>query len=163
MTLQTIADEALTHFTRGEREVDGIGAIFIPKDPANGPQWITDLCREAHKDGSPDGSSMLPDDWRYEFISDVLTCLAEEDDGVARAEERFREWFDGAYIYTNERTAWLASRNDRMGYVDEAKEAFGDMDLTTSLWAGMFTEAQEVWTSVVDSLTEVLEQREEAG
>lgn len=87
------------------------------------PEWMQDVCRAAH-----DSAAMLPDDVRYEMIEDACDAIAEasEEDGD---QEDFTDarssMADGGSVYTNDQTAWLASRVDRYAYVDEAVEEFG--------------------------------------
>lgn len=147
-----LAKEASGYLYRGTREADGIGKILLPKSESEGrPEWFQELCRAAHGD-------MLPDDWRYEFIGDALSCIEEnEDSDEDELSERFREWFDGAYVYTAQQTGWLASRADRHGYCDEAAEELGDcgqFTTTTRIALGMMREAEEVFSAVLAFLTE---------
>jgi hypothetical protein len=78
--------------------------ILLPADGA--PEWFTELCHHAH-------GSMMPDDWRYEFIQDALHALQDgaDEDGID---------LDTLYPYTADRLDWLASHLDRPGYCDEA-------------------------------------------
>jgi len=147
-TLADLAAEARGYFKRGKREAPGIGPILVHKDEA--PEWVKDLSRAAHDDGR-----ILPDDWRFEFIGDALDLIGDMGDveDVDDIRERFREWFDGAYVYTAEQLAWLASSGGRLGYCDEAAEEFGFSGTTLERIAlGMAYEAEEVFESVLSSL-----------
>lgn len=105
-TVHELAAEALANLVHTKR--GGETLIVTIRDGA--PEWVTDLCREAHGD-------MFPDDWRFEFIQDALRAIEEDN-------ENFPD-VDSLYPYTADRTAWLASRCDRAGYCDEAAAGFG--------------------------------------
>jgi hypothetical protein len=60
--VQELAAEAYTSLQR-----DPGRDILLPVDGS--PEWFTDLCRHAH-------GSMMPDDWRDEFIQDALGAIA---------------------------------------------------------------------------------------
>lgn len=160
MKIHNLANEARKALVRGEREAPGIGKVLVHTRGDKllpSEDWITNLCRAAHN-----GGEMLPDDWRYEFIGDALDCIGDrddcEDDDSLR--EAFREWVDGAYVYTGEQLAWLASRADRVGYADEAAEELGlSGGIMERVAVGMMREAEEVFESVLASLRA----REEAG
>lgn len=145
MTIQDLATEALgffERFTRGEGDgSDDNPPLYKTEDQ---PEWVTDLCREAHDDGG--GSmSMLPDDWRYSFIVEVLGTLEDHDDP-----DEARDSLE-ADVYTSEITAWLHSRNSRYGYADEAVEQGligDDSDTLARLMMGQLTEKWEVFESV---------------
>src|SRR5690606_30767281 len=108
--------------------------ILVHKDEA--PEWVKDLSRAAHDDGR-----ILPDDWRFEFIGDALDLIGDMGDveDVDDIRERFREWFGGgAYVYTAEQLAWIASSGERPGYCDEAAEEF---EIGRASWR----ERGEIW------------------
>jgi hypothetical protein len=113
------------------------------------PDWLKDLCHHAH-------DVMLPDDWRYQFISDALDALAEHDD---------RDEAYGALeasIYTSELTAWLHSRASRGHYVDLAIAEWGKGDdLSQDLAMGQLNERWEVFNLVADYLEGLAEDDEE--
>jgi len=145
--ISELAAEVLTHFKRGDLETPGIGRIFIHADDC--PQWIIDMCHDAHGD-------MMPDDWRYEFIGDALTSLSDES---VDSDESFGEWLDNAYIHYHEHLAWLSSRNDRMYYCDDAVKEYGmeSSNMDTRIKLGMDTELREVFAIVRDALQEHLD------
>lgn len=101
---QQVAEEALAYFHTGER---ANGEEYIYTEDA--PEWVAEMVREAHGD-------MMPDDWRYRFVRDVLSHLS---DGESAEDVQYAS-ADNDYPYTAERTAWLSSRNDRMQYLDAA-------------------------------------------
>src|SRR5690606_674839 len=88
-------------------------------------------------------------------IADALDLIGEQDDveDGDDVRERFREWFDGAYVYTAEQLAWLASSGERPGYCAEAAEEYGFSGTTLERIAlGMAYEDEEVFESVLSSL-----------
>lgn len=113
------------------------------------PDWVESLCHHAHGD-------MMPDDWRYEFIDDALSALADgaEEDGVD---------LDTLYPYTADRLAWLASQIDRYSYCDEAADDFGapPKDIMTWVAWGMARELAEVYDLIRSRLAELAELAEE--
>jgi hypothetical protein len=42
------------------------------------PEWMTDVCHKAHGD-------MLPDDWRYSFISEAVDYIDENGADISTA------------------------------------------------------------------------------
>ena len=82
------------------------------------PEWMTTVCRKAHDD-----ADMLPDDWRYQFISECVNAISEHegaDEDIAEAVNTIE-----AYVYTSELTGWLHSRVSRIEWMDQATENFG--------------------------------------
>ena len=140
-TVQSIAAEANTFLYR-----DTLQDKVLPQKDA--PQWFTDLCHHAHGD-------MPPDDWRYEFIQDALTVLAEDGEAEDPAD------VDEKYPYTRDRLDWLASRLDRMSYCDEAEGDYGPgKDMEHRIALGMYHEMREVFFLVKNWLTEQAESDE---
>lgn len=130
--------------------------ILVRKAPyRTTDDWVTDLCHKAH-------GEMFPDDWRYELIVDALGDIEEmagewddldADDFREKCSDTLTERFDGRYVYTAQLTGWLHSRADRYGYVDEwTKEISHADDLTRDLAGGLWTEYQEVFWSVFESI-----------
>jgi hypothetical protein len=136
--VQRLAAEANTYLHR-----DTARDILLPADGA--PPWFTDLCHHAH-------GSMMPDDWRYEFIQDALHALQDGAD-----EDRLD--LDALYPYTADRLDWLASHLDRHGYCDEAADDMGGPPgeiLALVAW-GMDRELREVFGLVRTKLEEIAE------
>jgi hypothetical protein len=105
------------------------------------PEWVTDLAREAHGD-------YLPDDWRYQFISEALDAISEADVD-ADLDEVGDEFADDVDIYTGKLTDWLGSRASRHGYVDEAVEEMGHGDsVMADIARGQYQERREVFGQV---------------
>jgi hypothetical protein len=122
--------------------------ILLPADGAS--QWFTDLCHHAHE-------SMMPDDWRYEFIQDALHALEDgaDEDGID---------LDRLYPYTADRLDWLASHLDRPGYRDEAAEEAGEPpgDILAFVAWGKDRELREVFDLVRAKLEEIAEEQDDA-
>jgi hypothetical protein len=118
------------------------------------PDWMLDLARAAHGD-------MLPDDQRYEMISDAL-YLVGECASPREVGERIEEIEPDPY--TSDRLAWLSSRNDRTSYVDEAVAEFGHADtIEEDIGLGQMLERQEVARAVWDFLEERAEDADDAA
>jgi hypothetical protein len=159
ITLATLAAEALAYFKRGDRETEGIGKILVTDNP---PDWVRDMCMEAHEHGAECGP-MMPNDWRYEFIGEALDIIEAKPNDDDDLHERFDEAFNTSYCESYKRTAWLASSGYRPGYVDEAQaEMGGGGDMMTAIWYGMRAEASEVFHSIADSLRQRAEEKEAA-
>lgn len=122
---------------------DGHTEFWALKDGA--PEWMTDVCRASHN-----SARMLPDDYRYEFIVDALSAIADHDD-----EEDARDSLE-ADVYTGHLTAWLASNINRIAYCDEAAENYGGQltEITQMISAGQESEKREVFDEVVQALRE---------
>ena len=145
MSVQTLAGEAYGWFETATR--DNGDRFDRTKDGA--PEWIRDLCMEAHGD-------MLPDDYRYAMIRSALECISEADD----PEDAAHEWADAEVsVYNAARAAWLASHLDRGGYCDEAISQFGTPDgyddgVYGIIAQGWYMEASEVYGLVLRFLEE---------
>lgn len=112
------------------------------------PEWMRDVIREAHDHGD-----ILPDDWRYAFVQDAASCLAETEGDEEEARERLQE-----YVYTSDITAWLGSSVMRPGYCDEwLKDA---EDTVRALMAGMHSEQEEVLAQLTQALKELADTEE---
>jgi hypothetical protein len=140
--VQELAREASTYLRR-----DTARDILLPADDA--PAWFTDLCHAAH-------GSMMPDDWRYEFIQDALAAI---EDG---ADEDQLD-LDALYPYTADRLDWLASHLDRPGYCDEAADDVGGPpgDILALVAWGMDRELREVFDLVRTRIEEIAKAEDE--
>lgn len=124
------------------------------------PERCTEVMRLSHGD-------MLPDDTRYAMCRHVVAMLTEfspedwEDDADA-VREGAHEICDGLVdVYTSRLTAWLASHNDRIGYVTQAQEEYGPAgDVEKSLMAGQFAEYSEIYDSIVGTVLRMAEEAE---
>jgi len=141
--VQQLAREANSYLKR-----DTVRDILLPADRA--PQWFTELCHVAH-------GSMMPDDWRYEFIQDAVGAIAD-----GSGEDRID--LDGLYPYTADRLAWLASHLDRPGYCDEAAADMGGPpgDILALVALGMDAELTEVFELVRARLEDMADKQEDA-
>lgn len=111
------------------------------------PEWMTEVSRAAHGD-------MLPDDWRYTFIEEICGALADVED-VDDVEIE-------ADIYTNDLTAWLHSRADRVSYITETlEEGLGCENGYKLLAYAQYLEKREVLDAVRTALQERLDVIEE--
>jgi hypothetical protein len=130
---------------------DSGGAFVTRMDDA--PEWLTDVCREAHND-------MLPDDWKYAAISAAFDRLAECDE-TDDLDDVAHEWADGYVdVYNSDLADWLASHNARGDYCDEARKEWGSTDgadTWTMLQRGQYREAHEVFDLVLAGLRERLD------
>ncbi len=146
MTVQALATEADGFLVQAKR-TNG-DKFWKFKDEA--PEWCTDMAHEAHGD-------MLPDDWKYEFVSDALSALSENED-----EDEARDSLE-IPVYYHEQHAWLASNLNRTGYVDEARSELGTSDQNTDaqIAAGMWMEQREVFDLVLSFLQNKVEEEDE--
>lgn len=140
ITVVDVAREAGAWFETATRDDDT--TYVRTKDGA--PEWIGDMCRDAHGD-------MFPDDWRY-------ACIAAAVDHIAGDPEDPEEVHDFAdsYVdtYTADRLRWLASHLTRVEYVDNACEELGAHGgIVEMIAAGQYVEASEVYGAVLDALT----------
>lgn len=144
-TIQDFAKEMSLQFT-GDKRNDG---KEFRKLADGHPQWMQDVCHEAHGD-------MFPDDWRYEFIESACDKIAETDDNYTIDDARSEIEAD---IYTHDLTSWLGSRTDRFAYCDEAMEEFGGdvKDTISLLQLGQVREKEEVFGLVVQALEKLVE------
>jgi hypothetical protein len=136
-TIQQLAADSLD-FLQTKTRTDGTEFICQSDDA---PEWFKTLCQDAHGD-------FLPDDWRYEFISDSLRALSDFDD-----QDEAMESATEASIYTHELLQWLASNLTRPTYCDDAISELGEFKDTVQLIsAGQYMERSEVFQSVLASL-----------
>jgi len=145
-TIQKLASHYSKMFTRDIRN-DGTEYVKTIDDS---PEELTELIYNAHGD-------MMPDDWKYKFIEESLNRIAEtenEDDLDCPELE--------SDIYTHDLLQWLASRNDRYDYVDQATAEYGHSNsLINDIMLGQIKEKEEVYFSVLSSLRKIKENLEE--
>jgi hypothetical protein len=149
-TVQSLAKEALECFETAKRQPSG-EEFYRIKDGS--PDWVQELCQDAH-------GSMLPDDWRYQFIQESLCVLADTDD-VNHDDTRLE-----ADIFNYQLTAWLGSHGDRPGYVDEACDDYGaeaDHGIMYRIARGQEYEKNEVLGLVRTFLEERAEELNDGG
>ena len=153
VTIENLAGQlskALEQKTRAAGHEPGLDHYTAVRDGS--PQWMTDACRAAHGDGG-----MLPDDWRYEFIDDAASALAESEGDLDAARDSLNE--SDAYPYTAQQTGWLHSHNGRQGYVDEAARERGSPSdgVMAMIRAGMLAEQEETLQQLHAALEEIAE------
>lgn len=124
--------------------------IITVRDDA--PEWVTDLCRDAH-------GTMLPDDFIFATIAECLDAIIEADGDTDSIELE-------ADIYNGQLTTWLSSSNIRIGYVDDAMEQNGlgglGSGIIEMIQAGQHLEKTEILSCVVSSLENLdLEEKDE--
>jgi hypothetical protein len=130
MTIQERAQLALTYFARQTR-ADGFDLVTEHEDA---PQWITKLVADAH-------GEHYPDIYRYQFLYEALRVIAAGHGAMV------------ARTSPHELVSWLASRDDRYIYVDEAVAQQGHGgSVLDDLRAGMLWEKTEVLYAVRGSL-----------
>jgi hypothetical protein len=147
MTIQEKAAEFARHFETRTRD-NGDTFVCCTDDA---PQELKDLVHTTHAIHATHGG-MLPDDWRYQFVSDALDLLADcenPDDADPEVD-----------IYTYDLTAWLHSRVDRVYYLTEALEAGSINDGFALLSYAQYLERCEVLNSVRSSLENLIEEEE---
>lgn len=145
MSIQARARELYDAFVTDKR-LDGTEFVKLQD---GSPEWMKDLCRAAH-------GEMFPDDFRYAMIEEMASKIADSNEDADMDDVRCEIEAD---IYTSDLTAWLASRTDRYGYVDEAVEEMGwpDSGLTQALQMGQVREKEEVFEAVRESLEKLEE------
>ena len=155
-TLQALAVEAHKHFELSERKNAEKTKYWKTKDGA--PEWVKEMCHEAHRTGSGTWDVMLPDDFRYEFIEDALDKLANHEDADEAMDALEPD------VYNHDRHKWLSSNLTRAGYVDEAVEEMdghSDQGVDGDLGLGQLWERREVFGIVRKALEERLDEDED--
>jgi hypothetical protein len=133
--IKELAEIMLTFLTTGKRDN---GETFV-KQKDDAPDWVNDVCREAHGD-------LLPDDYRYAFIQDALEAIVNSDD--------LDDIEIDADTYTSDLIDWLGSRNSRYSYVDDAIENFGKSDtIIDDIRSGQLVEKREVLDAIINELS----------
>lgn len=105
--------------------------------------WVVTMIRDVH-------NTMLPDNYKYQFIVDSLELIAESKDI-----EDIRLESD---VHTSELLKWLSSHLMRLSYCDDAKETYGleGHALVNVISAGQEYEKNEVLQIVLDHLKKQL-------
>ena len=94
---------------------------------------------------------MLPDDFRYKMIHDIL-CNMDED-----TEEDEIEFLDSLVpIYSDDLLQWVSSNVSRISYCDEYQDEFDGsaLKLTEIITGGYFEELQEIYNLITEWLDE---------
>lgn len=145
LTARDAAREAARWFETKTRE-DGTSFVAL-RDGR--PEWLVDLVRAAH-------GPMLPDDRIHDLAHACVLFVRDEDDYDDRADE----WADGCCdTYSADLFEWAGSHAARLGFVEEAREEWGEEGATVLEWfqRGQYLEAREVFGSVVSSLEDAAE------
>lgn len=106
------------------------------------PEWMQDVCRDAHDD-------TLPDDWRYRMIRHAVEMLADDPETEdCDAADAF------VTVMNHELLDWLSSHGNRLEYVNEAVSNMGGTvtDIMQAVMAGQYDEAREVFNLVREAL-----------
>lgn len=107
------------------------------------PEWMVDLCREAH-------GGMMPDDFRYSMIEDAVDAISEADPDDDLGDVAF-QMADDVDLYNARLSAWMASHVKRAAYVAQSVDEYGlpdPFDLFTLLQRGQYVERMEVFQEV---------------
>ena len=116
-----------------------------------------DIVRSMH------GVDMLPDDFRYNTIDSILSCLVShmgawplnDSDDLDQFLDAYRhEIVDGLVdVYHKDLTQWIDSHSMRGAYVDEAMKNFGlAVDFYHSLQLGQYQEIDEIYSNIGQAL-----------
>lgn len=115
---------------------------------------LQELCYAAHGD-------MMPDDYKYNFIVDALSLIADS------STDELQD-LDGKIesdVYNSDLLKWLSSNLTRASYVDNYVEAFGieskDFEFYKVVGGGQWLEKSEVFCSVLSSLIKLVTKMEE--
>ena len=140
MNLQEKAEYFLAKFEQRTRP-DG-QKFYCSKNDNN--EEARELVFKCHEDGS-----ILPDDYRYNFMIESLELFCDcQDEDEAR--ERISEIEPDAY--TSDLTEWLNSSNSRVYYLTEVLEEIGTIDGFSLLAMAQQREKTEIADCVLDFL-----------
>lgn len=143
---EDVAALAREAYNSMERVINSDSGKPIVQMRRDAPDWVTDLVREAH-------GSLLPDNFRYETIRDALDRIA--DSAGQDENEVSNEFSDEADVYNSDLLEWVGSHSNRPGYVDEARDEFGEpRDFYHGLQMGQYLERGEIFRLVHESLSE---------
>ena len=102
---------------------------------------------------------MLPDDFRYKMIHDILSDMSSYDniDEI----DSFELCDSNVPIYNHELLQWVSSHGSRSSYVDDAVSEFGypiDEGLINALQMGYFMELEEVYGLIMEWINDNVEE-----
>ena len=99
---------------------------------------------------------MLPDDFRYKMIHDIL----EEMNGYEDHEDYVYEILENIVpVYTHDLMAWLSSSNSRYSYADDAVSEYGHGEsIINDISMGYLFELQEVYALINEWLDDNCEE-----
>ena len=97
---------------------------------------------------------MLPDDFRYKMIHDVLCNMDEDDEDPIDMLESLIP------INSSDLLAWISSNLNRIGYCDDYQDQYDGsaLKLTEIITGGYFEELQEVYELINEWIDENLEE-----
>lgn len=154
-SIQTLAQEVLNHLEHGTRD-GGESYIYLKSAKAG---WQQDLVQDAHND-------MMPDDFKYLFVWDVLNNIVDHEDGtpLCTFQDLLNEWADSDIdVYTHDLIKWMGSNLTRLGYCDDAAKDWGleaSVLMSARMMHGQRMERLEVYQSVLSSLDDQLTELE---
>lgn len=137
-----LAQEMWDQFEQASRD-DG-SKFWRLKEGA--PEWMKDVCRAAH-----DGGKIMPDDFRYEFITDSLIKITENDEDTDDDDLDSVD-FEGD-VYNSDLAKWLGAGGDRWWYCDQALKD-PPSDFSSLLQTAQVMEKEEVYGQVLEALRE---------
>jgi hypothetical protein len=128
-----------------ERRTRDNGATFDALKDGS-PAWMDDAILSAHQRGE-----MLPNDWTYETIRNLLDRIAESDDLDDDKWEAVESCVD---IYNGGLAAWLGSHAYRVAFCDEAVSQGLETGpgILEAIQAGQRLEAGEIWDALIGAL-----------
>ena len=99
---------------------------------------------------------MLPDDFRYKMIHDVLCNMDEDDEDPIDMLESLIP------INSSDLLAWISSNLNRIGYCDDYQDQYDGsaLKLTEIITGGYFEELQEVYELINEWIDEKSEEDE---
>ncbi len=149
-TIQELAEQYYQEFETVQRE-DG-SSYYRRKNWRNNTSGdlLYELCRNARND-------MPQDDYKYEFIIEVLAIIA---DSACGFEEEAHEQVEANY-YTSALTHWLHSDVHRIRYLDDALSEFQPCDGFQLLALAQKAEKDEVFYSVLADLEKIIKDNAE--
>jgi len=119
------------------------------------PDWVSDVVHACH-------GHMGPDDWRYRMIAECAGDLC--DYAPDEWQESLHEVADSLVdIYTSQLLQWLASRNDRTDYIDDARREGlidADADETNRIMIGQYQEYMEILQAMMQAIETVADDNE---
>lgn len=141
--IKAIANYALSRFEGATRDN---GEFFYRvrrhSEELPTPEWVNDLVINAHGD-------MMPDDWRYAMIRDVLDAIDDCED--------IDEISIEPSIYTSDLCRWLGSDSMRFGgYVADVFKDQDFADISEVIQAAMSLEYDEIIGLVVEFIRNMI-------
>ena len=98
---------------------------------------------------------MLPDDFRYKMIHDILCIMDDDCDPIDMLDSLVP-------IYSSDLLAWISSNLTRISYCDQYQDEFDGsaLKLTEIITGGYFEELQEVYELINEWIDEKSEEDE---